>query len=51
MTPLLAAAVGVLALVAASSTSKILLLVGAAIAGLACGMLINTYLMGRKRRK
>ena len=51
MTPLLAAAGGALALVAATSTSKILLLVGAAIAGLACGMLINTYLTGRKRRK
>ena len=50
MTPLLAAAGGVTVLVAASG-GKFLLLVGAAIAGLAFGMLINTYLMGRNKRK
>jgi hypothetical protein len=50
MTPLLAAAGGVTILVAASG-GKLLLLVGSAIAGLAFGMLINTYVMGRKRRK
>jgi hypothetical protein len=51
MTSLPALAGGVTTLVAAAGGSKILLLVGAAIAGLACGMLINNYLMGRKRRK
>jgi hypothetical protein len=35
----------------AASGGKLLLLVGAAIAGLAFGMLINSYLMGRNKRK
>ena len=41
---------GVTVLVAASG-GKVLLLVGAAIAGLAFGMLINSFLMGRNKRK
>ncbi len=48
---LLAATGGVLAIVAVTSGGKVLLLIGAAIAGLAFGMLLNSILMGRKRRK
>jgi hypothetical protein len=51
MTPLLALAGGVPTLVAAAPGGKFLLLVGAAIAGLAFGMLINSFLMGRNKRK
>jgi hypothetical protein len=47
---LLAATGGVTMLVAASG-GKLLLLVGAAIAGLAFGMLLNSLLMGRNKRK
>ncbi|HTX69452.1 MAG TPA: hypothetical protein VMH50_09945 [Thermoleophilia bacterium] len=46
MTALLSAAV-----IAAGGGGKLFLLVGAAIAGLAFGMLLNTILMGRRRRK
>jgi len=45
MTALLSAAV------IAAGGGKLFLLVGAAIAGLAFGMLLNTILMGRRRRK
>jgi hypothetical protein len=38
-------------LVAVSGTGGVLLLVGAAIAGLAFGMILNTFFMGRNRRK
>ena len=41
---------GVAILVAASG-GKLMLLVGAAIAGLAFGMLVNAFLMGRNKRK
>ena len=51
MTLLPAAAGGVLAIIAAASGGTVLLLIGAAIAGLAFGMLLNSILMGRKRRK
>ena len=52
MTPvLLAFAGGVATLVAASAGGKLLLLVGAAIAGLAFGMLLNSFLMGRNKKK
>ena len=37
-------------LVAAAGGGKLLLLVGAAIAGLAFGMLLSTILMGRKKK-
>ena len=50
MTALTAVAGGVMVLVAASG-GKLLLLVGAAIAGLAFGMLLNSILMGRNKRK
>jgi hypothetical protein len=43
-------ALGAVPLVAATD-GKLFLLLGAAIAGLAFGMLLNTLLMGRKRRK
>jgi len=36
--------------VAAAGGGKLLLLVGAAIAGLAFGMLLNSILMGRKKK-
>jgi hypothetical protein len=49
--PPLPALAGVATILVAASGGKVLLLVGAAIAGLAFGMLLNTFLMGRNKRK